>query len=184
MKGLGTRIKTLRQARKLTLVAVARKTGIDQATLSRIENGKMTGTLDSHMKIAEVFGMSLPELYQEVLEKITETREKETRRKVETFSHSSGAVAELLTTGILRKKMMPILLRIRKGGRTEREEYPPMTERFVYVIKGALDIHVGDGSRTLAAGESLYFDASQPHHFTNASKTEAVCLSVMTPASP
>ena len=184
MKGLGKRIKTLRLARKLTLVQVAKKTGIDQATLSRIENGKMTGTLDSHMRISNVFGINLPDLYQEVVGKLTEARERETRQRVETFSHSSGAVAELLTTDILRKKMMPILLKIKKGGRTENEQYAPFTERFIYALKGALEVRIGSAARTLSAGESLYFDASQPHHFTNPSKSESVCLSVMTPAAP
>ena len=36
MKGLGDRIRELRKTRRLTLVQVADKTGIDQATLSRI----------------------------------------------------------------------------------------------------------------------------------------------------
>ena len=104
MKGLGMRIKELRKARRLTLVEVAKKTGIDQATLSRIENGRMTGTLDSHMKIAAVLNLTLPELYQDVLTIANESKEKETRQKVETFSHSSGAVAELDSShlGILR----------------------------------------------------------------------------------
>src|SRR5688572_14590497 len=116
MKGLGERIKNLRKERNITLVEVASRTGIDQATLSRIENGKMTGTLDSHMKIADVLGIRLPELYDDVLSKISEVKDKLAKQKVETFSHSSGAVAELLTTGILQKKMMPILLKIKAKG--------------------------------------------------------------------
>jgi transcriptional regulator with XRE-family HTH domain len=52
MQGLGKRIKELRKSKKMTLVEIAKKTGIDQATLSRMENGKMTGTLDSHMRLA------------------------------------------------------------------------------------------------------------------------------------
>lgn len=183
IKGLGARIKFLRKLRKLTLVEVAADTKIDQATLSRIENGKMTGTLDSHMRIASVLGMTLPELYQDVISKEAEVKEKETRQKVETFSHSSGAVSELLTTGILQKKMMPILLKVKPKGHTEHEEYAPMTERFIYMLKGSLEVRVGKDSRTLAPGESLYFNASQPHFFKNTSKTEATCLSVMTPTS-
>ncbi len=183
MKGLGERINTIRKSKGLTLVEVAKKTGIDQATLSRIENGKMTGTLESHMKIAGVFGISLPELYQDVLNKISEAQEKETRRKLETFSHSSGAVAELLTTGVLQKKMMPVLLRLKGNGRTESEEYPAGTERFVYQLKGSVEIHVGKETQTLKTGEWLYFSASQPHFFQNPAKSGSVCLSVMTPTS-
>ncbi len=183
MRGLGQRIKFLRNERKLTLIEIARKTGIDQATLSRIENGVMTGTLESHMKIADVLGVRLPDLYNEVLSKITETKEKLAKQKIETFSHSSGAVAELLTTAVLQKKMMPILLKIRPGGLTATEEYPALTERFLYILKGQVEVTVAKDKKALKQGDSLYFDASLPHHFRNLVKTESTLLSVLTPTS-
>ena len=183
MKGLGQRIKTLRKAHKLTLVEIAKKTGIDQATLSRIENGVMTGTLNSHMKIAEALSLNLPDLYEDVLGKLSEAKDKTVRQKLETFSHSSGAVAELLTTGILQKKMMPVLLKIKPKGRTETEQYAPFAERFIYVLKGSAQVALGKEERTLNIGESLYFNAALPHHFTNKSKSECWCLSIMTPTA-
>lgn len=183
MKGLGQRIRLLRKARKLTLVEIAQKTGIDQATLSRIENGVMVGTLNSHMRIADALAVNLPELYENVLEKINEAKEKVAKEKVETFSHSTGAVAELLTTGILQKKMMPVLLKMKPKGRTENEEYPAPTERFVYSLKGSIEINFGKERRKLSAGESFYFNASFPHHFRNVGKSESWVLSVLTPSS-
>jgi transcriptional regulator with XRE-family HTH domain len=183
MKGLGFRIKSLRKQRNITLVEVAKRTGIDQATLSRIENGKMTGTLDSHMKIADVLGIRLPDLYDDVLAKINEVKDKLTKQKVETFSHSSGAVAELLTSSILQKKMMPILLKIKPKGHTEIEEYAAATERFIYILKGSIQVTVGQESKLLRSSESFYFNASQPHHFKNAVGSESWALSIMTPAS-
>lgn len=183
MKGLGKRIKEVRKVRGLTLVQVARQTGIDQATLSRIENERMTGTLDSHMRIAEALGLRLPELYNQVVDTQQRAREKTVQQKLETFSHSSGAVAQLLTTGILQKKMLPLVLRIKPGGHTETEECQAGSERFVYVLKGSVAVHAGDARHDLAQGAHLYFDASLPHHFKNTAKTESACLSVMTPTS-
>lgn len=183
MKGLGQRIKTLRKARKLTLVEVSHKTGIDQATLSRMENEIMTGTLDSHMRIADVFGMSLPDLYKDVVGKITESRDRAVERKLETFTHSSGAVAELLTQGILQKKMMPILLKLKPKGRTEAEEHSALSERFIYILKGTIDVVVNREKRTLREGENIYFNASATHYFKNNSAKESVLLSIMSPPS-
>lgn len=183
MKGLGGQIKQFRKERGLTLGEVSKKTGIDQATLSRIEHGKMTGTLDSHMRIAEALGLRLPELYEEVLTRTEQAKEKVACQKIETFSHSSGAVAELLTSGILKKKMTPVLLKIKPRGRTEMEEYPVSTERFLYILKGSVEIRIGNKRRPLKTGECLYLNAAAPHYFTNPSKSEAWCLSVMTPAS-
>ena len=93
MKGLGIRIRDLRKSKRLTLVEVAKSTGIDQATLSRIENGKMTGTLDSHRRIAETLGVRLTELYDSVMQQLTKPKNKKAQERIETFSHSSGTVA-------------------------------------------------------------------------------------------
>lgn len=183
MKGLGQRIKELRKTRKLTLVEIAKKTGIDQATLSRIENGVMTGTLESHMKISDVLGINLPSLYDDVITKTNEIKEKAARQKIETFSHSSGAVSEMLTTNILRKKMMPVLLKLKPGGQTETEEFSAGTERFIYVIKGSVQILAEGEKNEVHSGESFYFDASKPHHFKNLTKSEVWALSVSTPVS-
>jgi transcriptional regulator with XRE-family HTH domain len=183
MKGLGDRIHAIRKSRKLTLVELAKTTSIDQATLSRIENGKMTGTLDSHMRIADALGVRLPDLYNEVIEKTYEAKEKAAKQKLETFSHSTGAIAELLTSGILQKKMMPLLLKIKPGGNTETEEYEAPSERFIYVVKGSIEAIFDKDSRVLSAGESLYFNSSARHYFKNSAKIEACLLSVLTPAS-
>lgn len=183
MEGLGNRIRHLRKAQHLTIIDIVKKTRIDQATLSRIENGKMKGTIDSHMKIAEALGIRLSDLYEDVLTEIDGAKDKKTKEKIETFSHSSGAVAELLTTSTLQKRMMPILLKIKCRRRTEEEEYPALSERFVYVLKGPIELRVGPDVRILKTGESFYFNAARSHYFKNAGKTEASCLSVLTPVS-
>ena len=183
MKGLGSRIQFLRKQRKITLVEMSKKTDIDMATLSRMENEKMVGTLDSHMRIAQALGLRLPQLYDEVAQKLEDAKDKAIRQKVETFSHSSGAVAELLTHGILQKKMMPTLLRIKPKGATELEEHPALSERFIYCLKGNVEVRIGKEERILNPGDSLYFDASIPHSFKNTAKTESELLSIITPTS-
>ncbi|MBI2094181.1 MAG: helix-turn-helix transcriptional regulator [Candidatus Omnitrophica bacterium] len=183
MKGLGERIRMLRKSRGLTLAAVSKKTDIDQATLSRIENGQMTGTLQSHAKIADVLSIRLPELYENLTANNSEgtTRAKHT----DTFLHAKGTVSELLagTSHLMHTRLMPVRLRIRPQGRTATEEYPKPAERFIYVLKGTLEVRLGKGSRTLKMGESWLFSASIPHHFKNRWDKETWVLSVMTPAS-
>ncbi len=183
MEGLGEKIKDLRQKKGLTIRELMVKTGIDKATLSRIENGKMPGTVNTHLKIAEALGVRLPDLYEDVLARQQVQEEKITRARVETFSHTSGAIAELLTTGVLQKKMMPVLLKIQPQGHTETEEFPVGTERFIYVMKGAVRLTTEGGTTSLKKGESFYFNGARPHAFENRTRSEAVCLSVITPVS-
>lgn len=183
MIGLGKRIRELRKQRKLTLVEVSGKTGIDKATLCRIEKGRMSGTLQSHLRIADALGIRLPDLYQQVLDGSHAEKDKKVREKLDKFSHSGGATSELLTAGVLSKKMLPVLLRLRSGGRTETEEHPATAERFIYVLTGEVEITVADHSSRLKAGESLYFQADRPHSIRNTARTESRCLSIMTPTS-
>ena len=183
MKGLGLEIRSLRKKKQMTLVELSKLCGLDQSTLSRIENDDITGTLDSHMKICQALGVALPELYKSSLERMNAPKETGLKAKVERFSHSSGAVSEILTSGIFQKKMLPILLKLKPKGKTETEEFPASTERFIYVFKGKLEVVLSQQSNTVCEGERIYFDASLPHYFKNVSGKEALCLSVMTPVS-
>ena len=62
---MGYTIRRLRVERSLTLAELSEKTGIQMATLSRIENNKMVGTLDTFNTLAETFRMKLSELIHE-----------------------------------------------------------------------------------------------------------------------
>jgi glyoxylate utilization-related uncharacterized protein len=67
----------------------------------------------------------------------------------------------------MQKKMLPVLLTIEGGGRTQNEEGSPGTEQFLYVLAGPLDAQIGKERYTLKLGQSLYFDATVPHHLRN-----------------
>lgn len=62
---LGNTIKRLRKAKNLTLTDIARLSGIQLATLSRIENNKMVGSLSCHLELSKALGMKLSEFFDE-----------------------------------------------------------------------------------------------------------------------
>ena len=72
---LGNTIRRLRVARNWTLAELSDKTGIQPATLSRMENNKMVGSLDAFNALAEAFKMKLSELFQECEKDIHEAFE-------------------------------------------------------------------------------------------------------------
>lgn len=181
MNGLGAQIRKLRRNRNLTLKSVSKITGIDMAILSRIENDKMSGTVDSHLKLAECFGVGLSEIYEGVSNaSFPASRNK--AAKLEThYKTGKGSAAELLTRDLLQKKMLPVLIRIKPSGSTETQRYPFGTERFLYVVSGGIQLSVGSELFELHTGESIYFNAKQNHFLKNSGKKEAACLSILTP---
>jgi len=92
-----------------------------------------------------------------------------------------GAKIAMLTTDILKKKLMPVLITIEPGGSTHKEEAKVGTEKFLYVLDGTLEAKVGEAVHELRRGSSLYLDASIPHSLRNTGKGTAKCLSVVTP---
>ena len=183
-KTVGARLRALRKSQKVTLVELAKASGVDAATISRIETGKMSGTLQSHVRLAAALGVKLTELYAG----IEEARAKDAvsvqppLRGGEVYTHQAGKSAlAMLTSDVLRKKLMPMLITIQPGGSTHREETKVGTEKFLYVLEGTVEATVGGATHALKRGSSLYLDASIPHSLKNAGRSVAKCLSVVTP---
>lgn len=180
---IGKRLKELRKAKGMSLTALAEKSGVQIATLSRIENMKMTGTIESHMNIARALEVDITQLYTDMVQKEDKVDLRTSRSQTDVFVHSDKSSYEILTSKILSKKMMPVLLKVEPGGRTNPEQNLPGTEKFVYVLEGNLEVNIGEEAYTLAKGNTLYFDASVRHHFANTGKTAARALCVGTPAA-
>jgi quercetin dioxygenase-like cupin family protein/DNA-binding XRE family transcriptional regulator len=183
-KTVGTRLRFLRRAQKVTLVELAKASGVDAGTISRIETGKMSGTLESHIKLATALGLKLTELYAGIEEariKDAVTLQLPSRHR-EVYVHQAGKSSiAMLTTDILKKKLMPVLVTIEPGGTTHQEEAKVGTEKFLYVLEGTLEARIGEATHELKRGSSLYLDASIPHSLKNAGRSIAKCLSVVTP---
>lgn len=180
---IGKRIEAIRKSKKMKLTELAQETGIQMATLSRIENMKMTGTLESHIKIAKALGVDVTEIYRDI-EKENAIIEYQTQRHVaDVFTHNDSAVTEILTKNMLDKKMLPALIRIEPSGKTNVEQNRPNSEKFVYVIEGTIEVTVDDKTFTLSKNNTMYFDASLPHKYINKGKTNAKILCVTTPVA-
>lgn len=183
---IGKRVKELRQAQGLKLVELAEKSGVQIATLSRIENMKMTGSLESHMQIARALGVDVTQLYTHLIKEESRVDVKTQAVPPEAddvFVHSDKSSYVILTSKVLSKKMMPVLLKIEPDGRTNKEQNLPGTEKFVFVLEGKVDVHIGQESYPLSKHNTLYFDASLEHWFSNAGKATAKVICVGTPVA-
>ena len=178
---IGKRIRQLRKEKDMTLEELSKKSGVALATLSRMENDKMTGTLKSHTNICKALGASIADLYREVEDESKTVERVSKGKRTEHFVHAQKAKYELLVSKAMDKKIMPLMIKIESGGSTHAEQNKPGVEKFLYIIIGTIDVNIGDSSYTLKRGDSLYFDASLPHDFKNTSKTEAEAICIISP---
>ena len=109
----------------------------------------MVGTLESHMQIAKALGLDVTELYKGLSHQnplIDFGQDK----NMDVFTHSDEASFEILTKNIMNKKMMPTLVRIEEGGKTNKEQSQGGTEKFIFAAVracGASHLHASATTR-------------------------------------
>lgn len=180
---IGKKIKELRKARKMTLTELSEKSGVQIATLSRIEHGKMVGRLDSHMSIARALGVDITHLYHDLASEPETNAPANNGTTMETFTYNEKASYEILAHKVLAKKMMPVVLKIEEGGKTNPEQNPHGTEKFLFVLDGKINAHIGKQAYPLSRNNTLYFDSSQKHFFENQGHGTARFILVGTPVA-
>jgi len=180
---IGNKVHELRKARNMSLTELSKKSGVQMATLSRIENMKMTGTLDSHMDIAKALDMDITELYKNAEKESKRVDVHSSKGSSDVFVHNDLASYEILTNNVLSKRMMPMLIKIESGGRTNLEQNKYGAEKFLFVLEGKLTVKIGSEAYSLSKNSTLYFDASVEHYLINEGKSTVKVLCTATPVS-
>jgi len=181
LENLGPRIRELRKQKNVTLIELSQKTGVAQATLSRIETGTMIGTVESHMKVAEALGVGLADLYNAVDHRRQEIVHLSQDKPRKAFLQTKGVQIELLTQEGSRKKIAPLLISLAAGAKTQIEELDRGVEKFFYILEGAVKVILDGTTYPVRQGETLYFDASLPHEIFNDGSLPAKILCAVSP---
>ncbi|MBI4971240.1 MAG: helix-turn-helix transcriptional regulator [Candidatus Omnitrophica bacterium] len=178
---IGERIRNVRREKDITLIELARLTGVAQATLSRIETGDMIGTVECHQKVANALGMSLSELYEGIDERTSKTHHAKKTDGHLTSAQTERVKIELRTSKALKKKLLPLVITLKGNAETEEERAEKSVEKFIYVIDGDIIVHLNKQDHPLKQDESIYFDGSLPHIIINKSSKTAKIISIASP---
>jgi transcriptional regulator with XRE-family HTH domain len=171
----GQRFRRLRQRRNLSLLQVARATGVSVGFLSALERGQMRASIATLTRIARFYRTNLLSFFDSSKTNSRLVPPKD-RRVLET---TKGVRMELLAWG--NKAMEPHLFRI-KPGSGSGEPYTHEGEEFLHVIRGTFEIWIGnDEHYKLKPGDSLYFESSTPHRWRNPGSSESWLLWINTP---
>jgi len=177
---LGPRIRSLRQARKVTLRELAERAGVTESFLSQVEREVTSPSIASVQRIARALDLAIAELFVEEAPLGRVVRREERRRIA---YPGLGAVDEFLTSG-LDGRLQVILSTIEPGGGTGDEPYAhDSDEEVVIVLEGRLELWVGDERHTLEAGDSVTYSSRLKHGNRNIGETTAVVLFCLTPPS-
>lgn len=180
--GIGDRLRALRLRRKLGLVELARHTGLSPAMLSKLERGRMFPTLPTLLRIAMVFGVGLDHFFAAAAPRraVGVVRAAERRRFVERLGGRAPAWEfECLDFTATERRLNAYRVRFLATGRPRLHTHDGA--EFLHLLAGALTLVVAGEEHRLGAGDSIYFDASQPHGYRRTSRGPARALVVTAP---
>ncbi|MGE5308018.1 MAG: helix-turn-helix domain-containing protein [Deltaproteobacteria bacterium] len=179
---IGTKLKLLRG--NMTQAELARRSGVDKAIISKIESGKMSGTIECHRKLAEVFGLKLSELYAFLEDEKPEPAEFHPgNQKADLYQD----FLQILTTIPLAKKILPTFITLKPGEEKSLPESNKQVERFIIILEGEADVEI-DGKTyrmkkepSYEKGDSIYSTSTQRYRIRNTGNANARLLIVTSP---
>tara|TARA_A100001391_G_scaffold177744_2_gene141887 strand:- start:556 stop:1110 length:555 start_codon:yes stop_codon:yes gene_type:complete len=176
---LAQRIRAHRLAQHLTLEEVASQTGLTRSWLSKVENFRVTPSLQALGQIARALGVSVSDLVSGLDEKPTLVSVRKDERQV--VQRDNNARNETVYESLAHKRpnrsMDPFLLTV--PAETVRDEaLSHEGEEFLMLQGGMVDFEYDGNIQTLRAGDCLYFDSNVPHRILNPYKRPATVLCV------
>ena len=186
---LGGLLRSLRARNGWTLKEMSERTGIPLSTLSKVEHDRLTLTYDKLQQLGQRLNLRMSELFSEP-EASSESAPVTARRSLGKLDRAVRVNTPnydyyYLCTELRRKRMIPVLTRIRAHN---MQEFGALVrhpgEEYIYVVEGRIDIHTEFYDPvTLEAGESIYIDSNMGHAYVCAEGCqEAVVLGVCSAA--
>ncbi|MBI4356093.1 MAG: helix-turn-helix transcriptional regulator [Candidatus Omnitrophica bacterium] len=178
----GARLRALRHHRKLSLVQLAQRSSVDKSTISYLERGLRTGTVELVSKLCRGLGVTLADFYAGLEGWQGPVELQRAQARVASYVVAErGMSLQHLTTSVLGKPFLPALLDLAPGGSTLQEALRPGTMKFCYLFEGQLVVDLNDQKHGIGTGDSIFFDAALPHTITNPGSTTARAIVIVSP---
>jgi transcriptional regulator with XRE-family HTH domain len=178
---LGAKLRQLRMRKKIALVDLGKHTGLSASMLSQLENGKLVPTLPTLARIAMVFDVGLEHFFADKRTRRTFSivrADERLRFPDRADSPTPGYFFEVLAFGATEKAMAAYLAEFPVHDIKESRHHVHNGAEFVHVLSGQLAINYQAEDHLLGPGDSVYFDASEPHSYTgmNEEVTQAIVV--------
>lgn len=174
VRAIGHRIRELRQARNLTLGAVAERTGLSVSLLSMVERGRTGPSIGTLVAISGALGVHMPDLFDR--RSVSGPPDPVRRRDHQpTYETAEGVTRRVVHTDDAQGFEMAV------------NEYAPGTSssptpvhhdghEFGLVLGGTLTVELDGRSHTVRPGDAISYDSRIPHRLINGSRRQTRAL--------
>lgn len=180
MENIGLRLKSLRSSRGLSQRRLAAESGVSNATISLIENGRTDPSMGMLKRILESLNVSFAEFF--AADSLTDNKYFYLHSELSEIS--SGPISYLQVGSDLSGSQLQILYeRYQPGADTGQSMLSHDAEEGGVVLQGRLEVTVGEQVQTLSAGDAYRFSSNLPHRFRNTGSEDCLIVSACTPPS-
>lgn len=161
LQAIGRRVAELREIAGVPAASFARRIGVDEERYLAYERGEEDIPVGVLMQVADAFGVELtalltgddPRLHTFAVSRAGEGVRVDRRADYD---------YEALAFNFANKKCEPFLVTVDPDvGDPTMNRHPG--QEFNYVLEGRMRIIIGGHELELGTGDSIYFDATQPH---------------------
>lgn len=181
---VGSRVKSIREAKNLTIQQVAERSGLTIKQVERIEENENLPSLAPLIKIARALGVRLGTFLDDMdtMGPVV-CRRDELAKSISFSSETASSHNNLSFYSMALSKtgrhMEPFMIDIDSASCNGHQLSSHEGEEFIYVLEGTIEITYGKETYTLQQGESIYYDSIVDHNVHAADASKARILAVV-----
>ena len=177
---MGGRLREVRQGHGLSQRALAARAGVTNGMISLVEKNASSPSVATLKKILDVFPMSLAEFFSAGQPGPPGAF----FRAEELVEIGGGAISYRQVGASLRGRALQLLHeRLAPGADTGAAMLRHAGEEGGVVVRGEVELTVGERARVLRAGDAYAFQSGIPHRFRNLGREVCEIVSACTPPS-
>ncbi len=169
---VGKKIKQFRTQKKISLSNLANDTGCSVDYLKQLEAGTVMPPVGTLLQVSRALQIDSGLLFKEQASKLR-NRIKDYKKRTENYAYTT------LTPGAENKHLKAFRVAVEGSSEHKGVGYQHEGEEFVYVLKGNIEVVVGDNVNSLVEGDSLHFNSGIQHKLRNVSPETAEFLVVI-----
>ena len=163
---LGDRVRSVRESRGLSLEDISQRTGLDVDMIKDVERGVIAPPLGTIIRLAKALEMKIGYFISGEQNRPYTIVRMDERKVISRYdsnkSRHYGYEFQSLAPHKKDRHMEPFLVTLSPSV-TETERSSHDGQEFIYVIRGCMEVRLGDEVHVLNPKECIYYDSTVPH---------------------
>ncbi|MBW1690249.1 MAG: XRE family transcriptional regulator [Deltaproteobacteria bacterium] len=172
-KPLGKRMQEIRATKGLSIEFLANETGFSADYISSVEKGETVPPVAAILRLSRALEIDSGILLKEEMHTADKRKAEGFRKRTEDYSYRT------LTPEAIHKHLKAFKVFIDPVSDHKGVSYQHEGEEFIYVLKGTIEVTVGDNTTVLSPENSIHFNSSIVHKLKNVSSEKAELIVVL-----